>query len=692
MSVFSKQTGIGIQENNRFDAQIDRSEIAILLKVCFKIEWKLLGNEQFLYLCPSFENNPKVFRIKRLYSFVLEAFLPLLLATFGVSLFILLMQFLWKYVEDLVGKGVEVSVLVEMFFYAALYLVPTSLPLAVLLASLMTFGNLGEHFELLSMKAAGVSLLRIMRSIVIFLVFLAGASFLFQNHIVPATQAKMWSMLASIKNQRPELNIPEGSFYKEMPGYNIYVRNKEPNGTMRDVMIYDFSNGFENTSVTIADSGRLKMSKDKLSLILTLYYGETFENYGNGRRHSPDEKIPYRRETFSKKEAVIKFDANLNMIDESIFQNREISRNMNQLLSFLDSTRTLSDSINAGSKSYFRERVYYNTFREEANRNAISLPGRERQDTVQITDWDGYFNSQSLSRQKEMIGRAKNKIESAQNDYNMERFQQNDRLAKIRQHRVEIHKRLVLSIACILFFFIGAPLGAIVRKGGIGMPTVLSVVLFISYYTIDIFGLKMARQEIWPVWQGTWLSTFVLASLGVFLTYKAVNDSVLMNPDAWKDFFRRFFGKREVRIYQRKEVIMSAPDYEKDLADLKTLNEQCTSYLEHHKRWLPYGFFRKGGFTDPDLQSITNLEEAVVEDLRNSTENLILGKLMDYPIVKRSYPHFLDRAVVRKTCGIVFPIGVILYLIRIYKQKQIKQDVRTIIRVNNDLIHELCSN
>jgi lipopolysaccharide export system permease protein len=606
----------------------------------------------------------------------------------------MLMQFLWKYVEDLVGKGIEMSILAEMFFYVALYLIPTTLPLAILLASLMTFGNLGEHFELLAMKAAGVSLLRIMRPIMILLLFVAGGSFLFQNNIVPDTQAKMWTMLSSIKNQKPELNIPEGSFYKEIPGYNVYVKHKDNNsGMMRDMTIYDFSNGFENASVTVADSGKLKTSKNKLFFILTLYNGETFENYEKeGSRRSPDEKIPYRRETFTKKEALIKFDSNLNMSDESIFQNREISRGMNQLLSFLDSTKTLTDSINASTKIYFKDRVYYNTFREMPNKDLPSSISDKSRDTLKITDWDEYFKAKNPNSKKSMIERAKSKVESFRNDYNLDYFQQTDRLIKIRQHKMEIHKRFALSIACILFFFIGGPLGAIVRKGGLGMPAVLSVFLFISYYTIDIFGLKMARQEIWPVWQGMWLSTFVLAFLGIFLTYKAVNDSVMMNPDAWKDFFRRFFGKREVRIYQRKEVIITPPDYEKDLKDIRELNEKCILYLENHKNWLCYSFFWKNGFKDADLQSIINLKEAIIDDLRNSTENLILGKLMDYPIIKRGYPDFLDKPVIRKACGILFPIGIIIYLISIYKQKYIKQDVRTIIRVNKDLMNELCSN
>jgi lipopolysaccharide export system permease protein len=607
----------------------------------------------------------------------------------------MLMQFLWKYVQDLVGKGVEMRVLAEMFFYVALYLIPTTLPLAILLASLMTFGNLGEHFELLAMKAAGVSLFRIMRPIVIFLIFISGASFLFQNNIVPVTQGKMWTMLSSIKNQKPELEIPEGSFFKGIPGYNVYVEHKDKTGgMMRDMKIYDFSRGFEKVSIILADSGKFKMSEDKLSLILTLQSGETFSNYEDkGDRHSPDEKIPYQRETFSRKESLVQFDSNFNMGDESFFQNREISKRINQLVEFLDSIKSVSDSIDVITKNEFRQRIYANTFREIPE-YSTPIPGNasNAQDTITFTNWDDYFNSKDMEIQKNLIGRAKSRFESFRGEYNMDAFQQSERLIKIRRHETEIHQRFALAIACVLFFFIGAPLGAIVRKGGLGVPAVLSVVVFITYYTINMFGLKMARQEIWPVWQGLWLSTLFLVIPGAFLTYKAVNDSVMMNPDVWKDFFLRFFGKREVRNYQRKEVIITPPNYGKDMNDLQELTKKCTSYLENNNKWLRYSFFWKNGFKDNDLQSIINMEESIVEDLRNSSENLILGKLMDYPIIKPGYPEFLDITPVRVTCAILFPIGIGIYLISVYKRKYIKRDVKTIIKVNDDLTKELCSN
>ena len=638
--------------------------------------------------------NFSVLRIKRLYSFILEAFLPLLLATFGVCLFIMLMQFLWKYVENMVGKGVEMQVLAEMFFYMALYLIPMTLPLAILLASLMTFGSLGERFELLAMKAAGVSLFRIMRPIMIFLIFVAGASFFFQNNVLPSTQARMWTMLSSIKNQKPELQIPEGSFFKEIPGYNVYVKKKDKTGGMlRDMVIYDFTNGFDNVSVTLADSGKLKGSHDKLSLVLTLHNGETFGNYGKKNRNSsPDDKIPYSRETFSKKEILISFNANFDVGDETFLQSREISRGMNELVAFLDSINVVVDSVNLSSKDAFRRRVYSDSFKASEELTTTNTNVDPAQDTIKITNWDDYFKNKNLTSRKLLLERSKSKVESIRNEYTIEGFYQSDRLDKIRLHKTEIHRRFAFAISCILFFFLGAPLGAIVRKGGLGMPAVLSVILYIAYYTIDMFGLKMVRQEIWPVWQGIWLSSLFLIIPGAFLTYKAVNDSVIMNPDVWKDFFRRFFGKREIRNYQRKEVIITPPDYEKNLTEIRELSEKCTQYLENDNKRLSYSFLWKNGFKDNNLQSIIEQTESIVDDLRNSSENLILGKLMDYPIIKRGYPDILDKIPVRMACAILFPVGIAVYIISIYKRKYIKQDVRAIIKVNNDLIKELCSN
>ncbi|MDR1720415.1 MAG: LptF/LptG family permease [Dysgonamonadaceae bacterium] len=631
-----------------------------------------------------------MFRVKRLYSFVLEAFLPLLLLTFGVCLFILLMQFLWKYVNDMVGKGIDMIILSKMFFYAAISFIPQTLPLAVLLASLMTFGNLGERLELLAIKSAGVSLFRITRPLVISLVFIAGISFYFQNNIVPVSQSKLWTIVLSIKQKSPELDIPEGSFCKEISGYNVYVRHRHKdrnNGMMYDMMIYDLSKGFENATVIVADSGKLKVSDDKFYLVLTLYNGESFENYINkDRRRAPNEKVPYRRETFSLKEILIVYDTNFNMADESIMKNRDMSKDMQKLIQFVDSAQAYADSVCLATEGTFVNKVYGNTFKQSSVKET---PPKPDQDTTVIGNWDDYFADKEPTVQKEMIEQAKSRVESMKNDYVFEVFQQSERLLKIRGHNIEIQKRFSLALACLIFFFIGAPLGAIIRKGGLGMPAVLSVFLFLFYYTIDIFGLKMARQGVWSVWQGVWLSTFVLSALGSFLTYKAVNDSVMLNSDAWKDFLQRFTGKREVRNYQRREVIMSPPHYEEAMEQMTALNEACARYLDQSGKIPHYLSFRQTIYGDKPLQAIIDKEESLIDDLRNSTENLILGKLMDYPIIKQTSFDFLNNRYIRWTCLIVFPVGLALYAIQLYSRKNIRNDIKTVCKVNNELMNEL---
>jgi len=213
--------------------------------------------------------------IKRLYLFLLKKFMPIFLMTFGICMFIVLMQFLWKYVDEMVGKGLEISVLLEMFFYAALSLVPMALPLAILLASLMTFGNLGEQLELLAMKSAGISLPRIMRPFIILLSFVAVGAFFFQNNIIPLSQVKMWTLLGSIRAKSPELQIPESTFSNQIEGYNLYVKRKDKDGRLNHLMIYDYSEGFNNAQVIVADSGRMKISADKQFLVLYLFEGSS---------------------------------------------------------------------------------------------------------------------------------------------------------------------------------------------------------------------------------------------------------------------------------------------------------------------------------------------------------------------------------------------------------------------------------
>ena len=596
-------------------------------------------------------------RVKRLYTFVLGTFLPLLLATFSVCLFILLMLFLWQHINYMVGKGVGIGILAELFFYASLSSTPTALPLAVLLASLMTFGNLGEHLELLAMKASGISLIRIMQPLIYLAVVIVVISFVFQNDIVPRAQVKMYTTLFSLREKSPELNIPEGIFFKDIEGYNLYVRKKDrKKELLLDLMIYNYSNGFQNAQIIVADSGRLKASEDKTHLILSLYNGKSFGNVDNRKTNIINENIPYRQETFGFREIVIVFDANFNMADESIMGNRDLGKNMNQLTAYIDSVQLRQDSLIKESSPHFRRSVYLNTFKQD---RSMTIELQPNLDSLFLHGFDIYFDNLPVDRRIRRLQEAKNKAEQIQMDYTLSIYQQKETQKQLRFHSVQIHKRFTLALACLLFFFIGAPLGAIIRKGGLGMPVVLSVILFLFYHTIDTFGTKLAKQGAWTAWEGVWLSTFVLAALGIFFTYKAVNDSTMMNPDAWKIFFQKLIGKKELRNYAKKEVIMTPPDYDKDIAGLKKWNEACESYLAE-----------KQGSTDEQLNYLIESLENTIEDLLNSDENLIIGKLMDYPIIKPVNWKYLN-------------------WIFIFKQKWIKKDLMTVKKINENLILEL---
>ncbi|EJW93692.1 permease YjgP/YjgQ family protein [gut metagenome] len=290
-------------------------------------------------------------RIKKLDIFILKSFCMLFLGTFFICLFIFMMQFLWKYVDEMVGKGLEMSILGQFFFYSALSLVPVSLPLAVLLAALITFGNFGERFELLAMKAAGISLMKIMRPLIVFISLICCVSFYFQNVVGPKAQAKLWTLLLSMKQKSPEVDIPEGVFYDEIDGYNLYVKHKNrETGMLYGVTIYNFEKGFENAQIIRADSGRLEMTADKQHLYLHLYSGEQFENLKS--QSMSQQNVPYRREAFREKHAIIEFNSDFNMVDAGIMSNQSSSKDMIMLQADIDSMKVQTDSV---GRVYFKE-------------------------------------------------------------------------------------------------------------------------------------------------------------------------------------------------------------------------------------------------------------------------------------------------------------------------------------------------
>lgn len=627
---------------------------------------------------------------------MLQTFLPLFVMTFGICLFIVLMQFIWRYIDDMVGKGFEITVLGEMLFYAALFSVPMALPLAILLASLMTFGNLGERLELLAMKSAGVSLLHIMRPLIVLITFVSIGAFFFQNNIMPIAQVKLYSLLYSMRQKSPELDIPEGVFYKEITGYNVYVREKDKSGLLKDLMIYNYSQGFEKVDVTLADSGRLKTSADKLFLVLTLYNGETFQNItqGRGRR---DEAVPYRRESFGTKELLIEFDANFNRTDESFLSNNFMGKDLKNLQLSIDSMGVRLDSIRNLNASSIIEQSY----RKSLTSRPPTLPQDEEEsvvkqkaddswaripDNITPIDIDSLFLAEPPGSRVAILNRVKSSIDNIKSEYYFKSFSLADEAYKLRRHITEWHSKFTLSFSCLVFFFIGAPIGAIIRKGGLGTPVVVSVFLFIFYYMVNNIGLKMARDGVWPEWQGMWLSSFVLAPMGLFLTYKAVNDSTIMNADTYLNVIKNLFGKRATRKVERKEVIIYDPDYPSLLPKIGALESLCESFLETSKKRSNYIRFWMQFGKESKITEISALVESIVEELSNSDQNLILNKLMDFPFFK-GYD-LLSANKLSKAgpiFGLLLPIGIPLYLGALYQRKLLLHDIQATKRVCGEL-------
>jgi len=617
-------------------------------------------------------------RIKKLDIFILKSFGTLFIGTFFICLFIFMMQFLWRYVDELVGKGLEMSVLAQFFYYSALSLIPASMPLAVLLAALITFGNFGERYELTAMKAAGISLLKIMRPLIIFVVILSSISFFFQNVVGPQAQAKLYTLLWSMKQKSPELDIPEGVFYDEIDGYNLYVKKKNrKTGMLYDVTIYELSNGFENARIISSDSGRLEMTADKRHLYLHLYDGHLFENLRS--QNTNDKNVPYRRESFREKHSLIEFNSEFNLMDASLMSNQSNSKNLKMLKSSIDSMTVMNDSIG---------RKYYTDAKSGVFQTAPNLTKEDtlKVETASLSNYnvDSLFNRSTLSQKQKVISSAVSRTENQQSDWNFKSLTIGTNDQNIRRHWTEWHQKFTLSLSCLFFFFIGAPLGAIIRKGGLGMPVVISVLIFIVYYVINNMGYKMARDGKWIMFMGMWLSSGVLAPLGAFLTYKSNNDSVVLNADAYIGWFKRVLGIRNIRHIYRKDVIIHDPDYSVLPKELESLVHECQAYIDtHHLTKAPnyYNLWMNEG-VDEEIIQINNHLEMLVDQMSNSKSFKLLNVLNNYPIIPvnaHSRPfniHWLNVVF-----GAFFPIGLFFYfriwIFRIRLQKDLERVITT---------------
>ncbi len=624
------------------------------------------------------------FRLKKLDRFVLKSFGWLFAGTFFICLFIFMMQFLWRYVDEMVGKGLEMSVLAQFFFYSALTLVPAALPLAVLLAALITFGNFGERFELLAMKAAGISLVKIMRPLIVLIVGVCCVSFYFQDVIGPKAEAKLWTLLFSMRQKSPELDIPEGVFYDQIDGYNLYVKQKDrETGMLYDVLIYNFEDGFENAKIIKSDSGRLEMTADKQHLMLHLYSGEQFENIRS--QNVRQKNVPYRRETFVEKHAIIEFDSEFNMVDEGIMSNQSNSKNMKTLQADIDSMKTLNDSV--GRANYAEAMVKTYT-------PGVNLSGRDSTRLKQAVEENaGYYNLDSLFQaftlmeKQKIVSAATTQAENAASDWSFKAFNMERTDTDMRRHQTAWHKKLTTSLACLIFLFIGVPLGGIIRKGGLGMPVVVSVIIFIFYYIVDTSSYKMARDGKWIVWMGMWTSTAVLAPIGALLTYKANNDSVVFNADAYIAWIKKILGIRSKRHLARKEVIIDDPDYDRLPEELERLSADCRAYAQlkalrkapgYISLWMSQG-------EDREMERIGEHLEQLVEEMSNTRSATLLGVLNTYPVIAtRAHVRPFRKRWLNTACCIVLPVGLFFYGRMWAFRRRLAGDLERIVEANGN--------
>lgn len=630
-----------------------------------------------------------MFRIKRLYIFMLKTFLPLFVMTFFICLFIVMMQFLWRYIDDLVGKGLSIDLVAELFFYAALTLVPLALPLAILLASLMTFGNLGEHVELTAMKSSGISLVKVMAPLIVLISGIAVGAFFFQNNVLPHSQVKMWTLLFSMRQKTPTLDIPEGSVYTQIPGYNLYVKDKDKESDkLYDVLIYDVTGGTGQPRIVTADSGRLNLTDDKQHLVLNLNSGNWYEDMKTSESSQLGSNL-YRREAYKAKEILIRYDDNFTRMDDETMRQQYVGKNINELQQTIDSVQLRVDSIGNNITRELRAQplVGVPTRRMTAVDGKIKqLPVAAVKPSRQIS-LDSLYGTLTPGARANLAHRASVIAANANQEAEFKGYVLTDDQFVIRRHKIELQKKFTLSLACLIFFFIGAPLGAIIRKGGLGMPVVISVILFIIYYIIDNMGYKLAREGRWPVWEGIWLSSAVLLPLGVFLTRKAVNDSAVFNPDAWTNALRRFTGLHQTRSLAVKEVIIHDVEVGEALERVATVKAKCEDFLQRYAKRQGYLTYLQRGYDRKQLAELRQAIDGIVDYLSNSPDQMIINKLMDYPIIRNLLTyHPVSNDKVGWALAVVFPLGLPLYLVGLRHQKNLKRDIRKAVMVSDQIV------
>lgn len=624
-------------------------------------------------------------RIKKLDKFIAKQFLLLFAGTFFICLFVLMMQFLWRFIDELIGKGLSMEVLAQFFEYMALMMVPQALPLAILLSSLITFGNLGESSELTAIKAAGISLMQSFRSLIVITVAIMAVSFYFQNNIGPNANMKLMQLLVSMKQKSPELEIPEGIFYDGLPNCNIYVQKKNiKTGKLYGIMIYRMTDSYEDAAIILADSGMIQSTAEKKHLLLSLWSGEWFENMRESDLGG-SAAVPYRRETFTDKKVLLDFDNNFSLMDAAALSNNAAGKSLSQIRFAIDSLNATYDSIG---------RAFWN----DTKQMCFPSPRISKKDSLgQVRaaqtgkiDIDKRLRKMKIDRQQMVYSAALSSVqrETSDLDFKSMMTQNNERV--IRNHELEAQNKYALALQCIIFFFIGAPLGAIIRKGGLGMPIIISVLVFIVYYILDNSAFRMSRQGSWPIWIGHWLAIAIMSPLAVFVTYKAMNDSMVFNADGWKRFFTRLLGLRAKRSIQGKEVVIEPPHYKQDNETLLQINGEVMEYSRRHNlKSLPN--FIKVFFKyeeDHDIEAISDKLEKVIRDLSNTRDKQVMHLINRYPVLAvKAHTRPFDRRWMNIVAAIIVPVGIFTYLRMWRLRLRLLRDLKVIRYTNTNIVN-----
>lgn len=631
-----------------------------------------------------------MFRIKKLDIFIAKQFGLLFVGTFFICQFVLMMQFLWRYIDDLIGKGLSMEILAQFFWYMGLMLVPQSLPLAILLSALISFGNLGETSELTAIKAAGISLLQSFRSLIVISVFISLASFYFQNNIGPSANMKMAQLLISMRDKSPETQIPVGVFYDGIPNSNIYVQKKDnETGKLYGIMIYRMTGSYEDQAIILADSAMIQSTADKKHMLMTLWSGEWFENM-QSQALADAASVPYRRESFIMKRIVIKQDNDFNLTDASLLSNNARGKSLQQITHTIDSIDLKYDSI--GKASYKEMRYVYMPLTNIKQQKIKDFKAKKGDDKTNFDVLESY-NKLTNAEKQQALATAQNTVTRQISELEYRSMITQDGDVLIRFHKIEAYNKFTTAFSCLLFFFIGASLGAIIRKGGLGIPIIVSVLVFITYYILDNSGYRMAREGIWSVWFGKLLSTLVLTPLAVFVTYKAHNDSMVFNLDLYRNFFIKLFGLHLKRHISMKEVVIYEPHYSEDREKLSNIQSLLTNYRERKKlQHFPNPlkvFFQYN--VDHEIEDIYEQLEKVVEDLANTKDAQLISMLNKLPILStKAHTRPFEKKWLNTLCAIIVPLGFVLYVrmwhFRLRLWKDSKSIINAIDNINKQII------